>query len=158
MIYILDTNILILLVQESEPGEEAYRCKNKILDLMAKGYMVLLPEICVFEVIRGIRFLNLKSGTPESISRKSNVLRGCLSSFIRLPLNGEVLDEAATIWAEALYHSKTRPKGVDVDLLILAHLNLERKRYQGRTVTVITKNLKDFRLFNNGDAVDWEAI
>ncbi len=51
-----------------------------------------------------------------------------------------------------------RPKGVDVDMLVLAHLRIERVKYQGRRILVATKNLKDFRLFDQKDAMNWHEI
>ena len=75
-----------------------------------------------------------------------------------LPLDSDVLSQAAYIWSDAMLNGYERPKGVDVDMLVVAHLRIERIKYQGRRILVATKNLRDFRLFDQQDAMNWHDI
>ena len=70
----------------------------------------------------------------------------------------KILSQASYIWSDAMLNGYERPKGVDVDMLVLAHLRIERQKYQGRRILVATKNLKDFQLFDRQDAMNWHDI
>ena len=56
------------------------------------------------------------------------------------------------------YLGKIRPKGVDVDMLILAYLEVLKRDYPGRKIIIATKNVKDFNLLNPGDGDEWQNI
>jgi hypothetical protein len=75
-----------------------------------------------------------------------------------LPLTMAVLDRAASLWAEARLDGYVHPRGVDVDMLVLAHQEIQKESYPGRRVVIATKNLKDFRRFNENDAEVWQNI
>lgn len=51
-----------------------------------------------------------------------------------------------------------RSNRVDVDMLVLAHLGVERQKYPSRRILVATKNLKDFQIFSDEDAKEWRDI
>jgi predicted nucleic acid-binding protein len=156
MYVILDTAIVTLLVTESAPGKEPYRCKDWLMKLLARGASIAIPEICIYEVKRGILYVAKKKGKDVDIKLRNLENLGKYVNL--LPLDIDVLSEAAFLWSEAMISGLERPKGVDVDMLVLAHQKTERYRYPGRRIVVATKNLRDFRRFDDDDAMDWEDI
>ena len=165
MIIILDTSLLTLLVidskppKNSEPPTNEYKCKNWLLKMKIRGggVRVFVPEICIYELFRGL--LVAAKTNPKRSSLRIKNLKTLENEYIEtLPLSREVLDKAAYLYAEAQYQGKTSPKGVDVDKLILAHLELEKEKNPGRKVIIATQNIKDFQLFNPEDADLWENI
>lgn len=153
---ILDTAIITLLVTESQPGKEPYRCKEWLHKILARGVFVTVPDICIYEVHRGILYVARKKGKDVDIKLRN--LENLVKYIDCLPLNLDVLSQAATLWSEALLSGYERSKGVDVDMLVLAHLRVERQKHQGRRILVATKNLRDFRLFEEEDAMEWKDI
>ena len=156
MYIILDTAIITLLVTESSPNKEPYRCKNWLYKLLARGVYVAIPEICIYEVHRGILYVARKK--EKDVDIKLRNLENLVKHVDRLPLDIDVLSQAASIWSDAMLAGYERPKGVDVDMLVLAHLRVEKYKYQGRRILVATKNLRDFRRFEGDEAMEWEDI
>ena len=85
-------------------------------------------------------------------------LENLAQSVTYLPLDRNILSQAAYIWSDAMLNGYSHPKGVHVDMLVLAHLRIERQKYQGRRILVATKNLKDFQIFDREDAMNWHDI
>lgn len=156
MIVILDTAIITLLVTESQPLKEPYQCKEWLFKLLARGVYVVIPEICIYEVYRGILYIARKKQKTVDIKKRN--LENLVKYVDCLPLSIDVLERAAFLWSEAMLSGNIRPKGVDIDMLILAHLQIVRERYEGRSAIVATKNLKDFLLFDRDDAAEWQDI
>jgi predicted nucleic acid-binding protein len=156
MYVILDTAIITLLVTESCPNQEPYRCKEWLFKLLARGAYVAVPEICVYEVHRGILYVARKKGKDVDIKLRN--LENLFKYIDRLSLDIDVLSQAASLWSEAMLAGYERAKGVDVDMLVLAHLRVEKNKNQGRRVLIATKNLRDFRRFEEDEAMGWEDI
>jgi len=125
--------------------------------MKVRGARIFVPEICIYELSR---YLLLAAKTsPKKYSIRINNLKILENEYIEtLPLSREVLDKAAYLYAEAQYQGKISPKGVDVDKLVLAHLEVLKKKNTGRKIIIATQNIKDFQLFNPADADLWENI
>ena len=150
MILILDTNILISLVTNPDSSDNTKKCQEWIYKMFARGCTIKIPDVCEYEVRRGLILstLNRIAGSTDKISR----LDSWLEIFESLSLTREVLIEAADKWAMLQKQGKIRAKGVDVDLLVLSHLYVERRKNSGRQVLIVTTNLKDFIVINEDDA------
>jgi len=156
VIVILDTSVITLLILESNSSDEAYKCKQWLYGLLARGATIFIPDICIYEVLRGILFIARRNNL--AISNKKRNLEHLFTYIGRLPLTLEVLERASSLWANAMLTNLVRAKGVDVDLLIIAHLEEIKQSCPGRGVIIATKNIKDFNLLNAGDGDYWHNI
>ena len=156
MILIFDTNILISLVTSPNSSEEANKCQQWAYQMFNRGCTIKIPDICEYEIRRGLLFA--KSKNPDLITKKIKRLDSWLDIFDNLSLTREVLLEAADKWAFLQKQGKIRAKGVDVDILVLSHLYLERKLNPGRRVVIVTTNIRDFILIDKNDASCWKDI
>lgn len=156
VIIILDSSIITLLITDSIPNKEAYQCKQWLLGILVRGATVFLPDICLYEVLRGVLFVAQKNN--KQIDNKKRNLEHLCKVIDRLPLSIDVLERGAWLWSQAMISSQVRSKGVDVDLLLIAHLEVIKQTYPGRGVIIATKNVKDFNLLNKGDGDYWFNI
>ena len=107
-------------------------------------------------MLRGILYIARKKN--KQIDNKKRNLEHLCRTVDMLPLTIGILENAAWLWSEAMLANKIRPKGVDVDMLILAHLEVLKRDYPGRKIIIATKNVKDFNLLNPGDGDEWQNI
>lgn len=61
MIVILDTGVISLLVTDPGDPEEAERCSRWLLQILVRGARVAIPEVCDYEVRRGLLLAALKT-------------------------------------------------------------------------------------------------
>lgn len=155
MILILDTNLVANLIVDPNKSQKAKECQNWILDKYRQQDYLVFPEICEYEIRRGIEYRKLKSSNKYY---KDNILNQWIDFFELSPLTNEVLTEASKIWAELKVKSFNRPKGVDVDVLIHAHYKLTKNKFPGREIFIVTDNTKDFNFNQKIIAKPWTDI
>lgn len=85
-------------------------------------------------------------------------LKALFNYMDTLPLAIDILERAASLWATAKLNGYVHPRGVDVDMLVLAHQEIQKRDSPGRRVVIATKNLRDFRRFDENDAELWQDI
>ncbi len=95
MYVILDTSIITLLVTESSPHEESSQCKEWLYTLLARGVLIAIPDICRYEVHRGILYVARKKARKVDIKLRN--LEHLTKTINNLPLDNYVLSEAADI-------------------------------------------------------------
>lgn len=154
MIVFLDTSVLGQVVN---PGKKSsiLECRRWFEKLLARSALVLTSEICEYEVRRGLEAESLKQGKGVPGLRELEDLK----SFIDfLPVDSEVWQEAAKIWAEAKFKSilMTHPARLDADGVICGHWRILDKENPGRAVVVATENLRDLNRFSTAD--HWRNI
>jgi hypothetical protein len=88
-----------LLITESLPGEESYQCKEWFYSILARGAYIVVPEICIDEVSRGIFYIVRKNNQQVSIKLRN--LQNLLQNLYYLPLGMNMLEQAAHLWSEA---------------------------------------------------------
>jgi predicted nucleic acid-binding protein len=145
MIVFLDTSILGIVTNPESRGETG-ECKRWYETLLVRGARIVTSEICAYEKKRGLLKQSLKQGRNVGGLQKLEELRNGIEF---LPVTKEVLDEAAQVWAEAMYQNQpmTQPSRLDADAIICAHWRLLDKDNPGRAVVIATTNLRDLNRF-----------
>lgn len=160
MIVLIDSPIITLLITKPSYSLEAERCQDWLHHLAARGATLYIPEICDYEIRRGLLFTQEK----EKISQfyELNELEFLRDNVIFLPLTEYVARRSAIIWTKARVIEKIQPKGINADIVILGHALLMQEEYPGRQLVIATKNIKDFTFlpkeFLDIYVADWEDI
>jgi predicted nucleic acid-binding protein len=161
MIAFIDSGILGLLANPNKKGEAADcpkglapRREQWLLGLLSRGVFVLTSDICDYEVRRNLILESRKKSSINSVA-SLNELKD-LVTF--LPLNNEVMLEAANLWAEARIQGipTADDKSLDADIIICAQFKLLEKEYPGRYIVIATTNVKHLSRFT--EAKEWQAI
>ena len=160
MVVILDSGILILVIADPEVSNEAKQCQAWLERLLSRGIYIIVPEICDYEVRRGLIFEDKRKGRVNGI--KLQALNKIKSSIDFVPLTSRVLLKAAELWAEVQINGRGNRKGVNVDMIVSAHWHIEKENFPGRYIVIATKNLKDFEIFDDTiyevECESWEHI
>jgi predicted nucleic acid-binding protein len=149
----IDSGILGLLANPNKKGEAA-DCEQWLLGLLSRGVFVLTSDICDYEVRRNLILESRKKPSINSVA-SLNELKD-LVTF--LPLNNEVMLEAANLWAEARIQGipTADDKSLDADIIICAQFKLLEKEYPGRYIVIATTNVKHLSRFT--EAKEWQVI
>jgi predicted nucleic acid-binding protein len=146
---LLDSGILGMVANPYPRGQETLDCNDWLQKLIGAGHEVCIPEIVDYEQRRAF----LLAGWQESIA-KLDQLKVVLEY---LPLNTEVMLQAAIFWAQA--HKDSPPtdrnkRKLDVDMILAAQAKVNVKYATG--VIIATTNVKDLVMF--ADAREWRHI
>lgn len=148
LIALLDSGPLSL-VTHPKGGEEAQEYKDWLAGILADGHMVLVPEICYYEVRRELKRAELRSGTPSEGLAK-------LDSFAEdagvVPITSEAMRLAGELWAETRHrHQQGAPDpALDADMILCAQARLINPNdwdMAGGKVVIATGNLKHLENF-----------
>ena len=156
MIVFLDSNILGLLCNTSDP-HEAKDCIDWFYTQCTRGVSFVTSDVCVYEVRRGL--LKASIGLTKPVSGLSGLANIKADGLIEFSLvSTEVLNLAAEIWANAAADGRTTrdDKNIDVDIIISAHYQVLVDAHPGQRVIVATKNLKHISRFC--EAANWQDI
>lgn len=121
-------------------------CKAWLARLVAAGDLVIVPEICDYEVRREL----LRIGATTSVERLDEL--GMRLEY--LPLTTEVMREAANLWAEARSRGRATADrhALDGDVILAAQArSLDTPNY-----VVATTNVS--HLSNLTTAAEWTSI
>lgn len=156
MIVFLDTSILGVVTNPESRGETG-ECKRWYEILLVRGARIVTSEICAYEERRGLLEYSLRRSRDAPGLQKLAELRND-NNIEFLPVTQAVLEEAAQVWAEAMYQSMpmTNPERLDADAIVCAHWRLLERDNPGRTVVIATTNLRDLPRF--ALAVEWKNI
>ena len=113
--------------------------------------IIVIPEITDYEVRREL----LRAGFHQSVKQLDS-----LRVFLNVvPIDGEQLQEAASLWAEArnLGRPAKSDHGLDADMILIAQSRAAAALYGNGNGTIIaTTNTKHLDLFT--DAREWQLI
>lgn len=153
MIVFLDTGILGLLANPNKKGEAA-NCEQWLLGLLSRGVSVLTSDICDYEVRRSMILESLRKPNINSVTSLDELQK--LITF--LPIDNEVMRNAASLWAEARIQGvpTADDKSLDADIIICAQYKLLEQEYPGRYIVIATTNVKHLSRF--GEAKEWQEI
>ena len=153
MIVLIDSGILGKLCNPNSSAEvEAAR--ERLYTLLAKGVYIVSSQICDYEVRRSLILNSLRGFSSEAIDNLNK-----LSEFVDfLPVNNSVLQEAASLWAEARIQGipTADDKSLDADIIICAQCKRLEKEYPGRYIVIATTNIKHLSRFTK--AKEWQEI
>ena len=153
MIVFLDTGILGLLANPNKKGEAA-NCEQWLLGLLSRGVSVLTSDICDYEVRRSLILESLRKPNINSVASLDELQK--LIAF--LPIDNEVMRNAASLWAEARIQGvpTADDKSLDADIIICAQFKLLKQEYPGRYIVIATTNVKHLSRFT--EAKEWQEI
>ena len=150
MIVFIDSGVLGILANPNKKGE-ARDCEQWLYGLLSKSVTVVTSDICDYEVRRS---LILESQRKPNINSIEN-LDGLQNIITFMPLNTEVIKEAACLWAKS--RNKGIPtadeKNIDVDIIVCAHWKLLTEQFPRRNIVVATINTKHLNRF--AKAKEW---
>ena len=165
----IDTGILGLLANPNKKGEAA-DCEQWLLGLLSTGVSVLTSDICDYEVRRSLILESLRKPNINSVNSLDELQE--LITF--LPIDNEVIRNAASLWAEARIKGVPTAdnKSLDADIIIcaearpahgeetspsfLTQYKLLEQEYPGRYIVIATTNVKHLSRF--GEAKEWQEI
>ena len=149
MIVILDSGIIHTICSFTNTKEVA-DCQEWFYRLLARSVYFVTSEICDYEVRREL----IRKNKVRSI----NSLDELRQQVDILPLNRQILLEAAKLWATA--RQQNRPtssnKNIDVDMILSAQWILLKQEYPGQYIVIATTNTKHLSLFT--EAKEWKDI
>ncbi|MGD1919235.1 MAG: type II toxin-antitoxin system VapC family toxin [Pleurocapsa sp.] len=153
MIVFIDTGILGLLANPNKKGDAA-DCEQWLLGLLSRGVSVLTSDICDYEVRRSLILESLRKPNINSVNSLDELQE--LITF--LPIDNEVMRNAASLWAEARIKGVPTAdnKSLDADIIICAQYKLLEQEYPGRYIVIATTNVKHLSRF--GEAKEWQEI
>ena len=153
MIVFLDTGILGLLANPNKKGEAA-NCEQWLLGLLSRGVSVLTSDICDYEVRRSLILESLRKPSINSVNSLDELQK--LIAF--LPIDNEVMRNAASLWAEARIQGvpTADDKSLDADIIICAQYKLLEQGYPGRYIVIATTNVKHLSRFT--EAKKWQEV
>lgn len=153
MIVFLDTGILGLLANPNKKGEAA-NCEQWLLGLLSRGVSVLTSDICDYEVRRSLILESLRKPNINSVASLDELQK--LITF--LPIDNEVMRNAANLWAEARIQGVPTAdnKSLDADIIICAQFKLLEQVYPGRYIVIATTNVKHLSRFS--EAKEWQEV
>ena len=161
MIVFLDTGILGLLANPNKKGEAA-NCEQWLLGLLSRGVSVVTSDICDYEVRRSLILESLRKPNINSVTSLDELQK--LITF--LPIDNEVMRNAASLWAEARIQGvpTADDKSLDADIIICAQYKLLEQEYPGRYIVIAiceavsfrTTNVKHLSRFT--EAKEWQEI
>ena len=153
MIVFLDTGILGLLANPNKKGEAA-NCEQWLLGLLSRGVSVLTSDICDYEVRRSLILESLRKPNINSVTSLDELQK--LITF--LPIDNEVMRNAASLWAEARIQGvpTADDKSLDADIIICAQYKLLEQEYPGRYIVIATTNVKHLSRFTV--AKEWHEV
>jgi len=153
MIVFLDTGILGLLANPNKKGEAA-NCEQWLLGLLSRGVSILTSDICDYEVRRSLILESLRKPNINSVNSLDELQK--LIAF--LPIDNEVMSNAARLWAEARIQGvpTADDKSLDADIIICAQYKLLEQEYPGRYIVIATTNVKHLSRFT--EAKEWQEI
>jgi hypothetical protein len=153
MIVFIDSGVLGKLCNPNRT-EETITINDWLFSLLSKGIFVVSSYICDYEVRRSLILESLRKPNINGIEDLDELKN--LVTF--LPLNNEVMLEAANLWAEARIQGipTADDKSLDADIIICAQFKLLEKEYPGRYIVIATTNVKHLSRFT--EAKEWQAI
>jgi len=156
VIVILDTVTITLLITEASVSQEAKKCQEWFYKILSRGGYIVAPQICDYEVRRGLLLVVKRTG--KSNSQKIKNLNRLKESIEFLPCSQEILEKASEIWAENHYQGTPTAslQALDVDIIIGAHWQILKNQYPGRYVVIATSNIKHLSIF--AEAQEWKNI
>lgn len=133
MIVLLDAGPLGL-VTNPRATSESLRCKQWLVDLLAQGVRIMIPEITDYEVRREL----IRAGRARGIAH----LDQFKATAEYLPLSTETMLLAAEFWAQARRQGQpTAPDlALDADVILAAQAQLLAQREQ-ESVVIATTNV-----------------
>ena len=153
MIVLIDSGVLGKLCNPNSSAE-VETAREKLYSLLAKGVYIVSSQICDYEVRRSLILNSLKGLSSEGIDNLNK-----LAEFIEfLPVSNAVLQEAASLWAEARIQGvpTADDKSLDADIIICAQYKMLEQEYPGRYIVIATTNVKHLSRFV--EAKQWQAI
>ena len=154
----IDTGILGLLANPNKKGDAA-DCEQWLLGLLSRGVSVLTSDICDYEVRRSLILESLRKPNINSVNSLDELQE--LITF--LPIDNEVIRNAASLWAEARIKGVPTAdnKSLDADIIICAEARpaqykLLEQEYPGRYIVIATTNVKHLDRFT--EAKEWQEI
>jgi predicted nucleic acid-binding protein len=137
-ILLLDTGILGLITTPNATPEGA-ACNALLQGKIKGGVRILVPEICDYELRRGL----LRVGKTNNLAKLD-----ALKALVGLdPITREVMLQAAVFWAEARNKGfgMADDKALDGDIILCAQAEmLTRQRHRVVTATTNVKHLSRF--------------
>jgi len=135
--YLLDTNILLSILEKSEESDaDSQRVKSKLQSALEENSTILISPVVFYEIMRGLYHKNV----PEQIK----ALEKLVSDFNWCDFSRDTWDTGAKLWAKCRKEGKPTAgsnlfdKSIDVDVLIAAQA-------QEQEAVVVTKNIVHFK-------------
>ncbi|HEY9769961.1 MAG TPA: type II toxin-antitoxin system VapC family toxin [Coleofasciculaceae cyanobacterium] len=153
MIVLIDSGVLGKLCNPNSSPEVA-AARERLYALLAKGVYIVSSQICDYEVRRSLILNSMRGLSSEGINNLNK-----LAEFIDfLPVSNTVLNEAASLWAEARIQGVPTAdnKSLDADIIICAQYKLLEQEYPGRYIVIATTNVKHLSRF--AEAKEWQEI
>jgi len=147
MIVVLDTAPLGMVTNPRASAEND-ECKEWLRALLTSGALIVIPEICDYELRREL----LRANKTNGIAR----LDALKNAIEYLPLDTLMMLAAAELWARARQTGKPSAPdtALDGDMILAAQtLSLETR---GEKVFVATTNIRHLEDFV--DAREWKKI
>jgi hypothetical protein len=146
-IILLDSGPLGLVSNpNAKPANVA--CSLWAEDQVAKGALVLVPEICDYEVRREL----LRAGKKQGIAS----LDSAKVQFGYLPLTTPAMLKAAEFWAQARWMGKPTSHDLRLDADVILAAQAAMLIAEGHDVTIATDNVAHLSLFV--PAARWQDI
>jgi hypothetical protein len=153
MIVFLDSGVLGLLTNPNKEGKPLL-CENWLYSLLAKGVYVVSSDVCDYEVRRSLILEKAKNPGLDSVNNLDE-LRDIIDF---LKLETKVMFSASQTWVEARQKGRKTAddSSFDVDMIIIAHWRLLKRKYPSRYIVIATTNVKHLSEFT--EALNWEDI
>jgi hypothetical protein len=153
MIVFLDSGVLGLLTNPNKEGKPLL-CENWLYSLLAKGVYVVSSDVCDYEVRRSLLLEKVKNPGLDSVNNLDE-LRDIIDF---LKVETEVMFSASQTWVEARQKGRKTADDAsfDVDMIIIAHWRLLKRKYPSRYIVIATTNVKHLGEFT--EALNWEEI
>ena len=144
---VLDTGVLGL-VTNPKHSEDVMKCSVWLESLLAKNYVVCLPEICDYELRRELILADLRKALGRLDELKA--------ALEYLPITTSVMLSAAEFWARARKkgHPTADNKALDGDMILAAQTAAAASSF-GLAI-IATTNVKHLSLF--AEAKPWQDI
>jgi predicted nucleic acid-binding protein len=148
MALFLDTGVLGYVTHPR--AEVAAPCHQWLMECVAAGSMICVPEIADYELRRSL----IRISSQNSIN-KLNSLSQDVAQYV--PLTTDIMREAARFWAQMRQQQMPMapPDALDGDVILAAQA-LGFAASAGQTVIVVTTNVGDLSRLT--DARRWEDI
>ncbi|HAC62888.1 MAG TPA: nucleic acid-binding protein [Cyanothece sp. UBA12306] len=153
MIVFIDSGVLGLLTNPNKEGQPI-ACENWLYSLLGKGVYVISSDVCDYEVRRSLLLEKAKNPRNDSVNNLDELRE--IIDFLKLET--EVMFSASETWVEARQQGRKTAddSSFDVDMLIIAHWRLLKKKYPSRYIVIATTNVKHLGEFT--EALNWQEI
>ena len=136
------------IASNPKASPEALQCRNWLTSLLAGSTLVVIPEICDYEVRREL----LRSKKTEGIRR----LDALKSVLLYLPLTTSAMLRAARFWADARNRGRPTAEDADLDCDMILSAQASELALGDDDVVIATTNVRHLDLF--AQARHWKDI